>query len=149
MRVLLFLIVMCIPMNVLAQEVDRDVITYKGTKGFFFKLSIGDKLLKDVSELQILRKEKVALKLKVDLLEMNIKLRIEWLATETKISENRRLAQVAERAGRMSDQKHYEAIIRKKNGFWSKPGTWFAVGFVLASLAAVGLNFGLQEARSN
>lgn len=145
LKLLTFLICMTITIPALASE--SQIITYEGQTGFFFPEEIGTLMLKDLEEFKIQKHRVSLLEEKLILTADKIALLNTEIQIVDEISQKYKENYVNEHQLRISDQKHYEAIIKKKDAWYRHPTLWFGVGFVVAAAAAIGLTFGLQEAR--
>ncbi len=146
-QILVILICLTFTTSLFAEGIDRASITYKGTKGIFFSEDIATDLLIDIEEYKAQEHHLHLLETSLKLRDEKIKLLELDVEYADEIAKKYKDAYILENKLRTKDREHYEGLLKKKNSFWTSPGFWFGVGFVVASAAAVGLSFSLQEAR--
>jgi len=133
------------PLNALSAE----KVAYKGVMGVWFTEDAATRMLQDLEEFNQLKNLKIPqLELKLDKqnymlelykqeVEVNAKLLGVW-QENFKTSEELRLAETS--ALRKS--------LDKKTAWFRSPALYLSLGILLGGAMAVGLSFGLQEARN-
>lgn len=130
----------------LCQSTGSQLLDNKGVMGYWFPMEAGDKLLKDVTELKLLRD-------KVSLMDAKLEAKdrlIELLRLDIQVSEGIggkwKAAFEEQIKVTQNQQAQYEEQLKEAKKWYRSPVLWCGVGFLLASAAAIGLNFGLAEA---
>jgi hypothetical protein len=136
-----------LPFRAFAQEPERAIVVYQGVKGYWFSETIGEKLLKDVSELSIIRQKLSEFNLKLELKDEKLELVKYQLKLESEISARWKTAFEGEVQLVQKEQQRYDALRDKENAWYKSNALWCGVGAVLGAALAVGLTFGLQEAK--
>lgn len=129
-----------------ADKVERAVINYKGTEGYFFSLDIGKRVLIDLKELQISREKISLLKEELKLKDEIIKLKQLNIEVTEKISDKWKLSFEAEHDLRIKEREVYENRLKEKNAWYKTPTFIYIAGILTGGLLAVGLAFGVNWA---
>lgn len=141
---ILIVFLMLLPSTAFA-EVDRALITYKGTEGYFFKLEIGDQILEDLEAYQIQKMVELELNNLIKAKDRKIELADYHLKVEEEISKKRQDLYEGEHMLRLDEVAVCQEKIKSLDKWYRSPILWFGVGFVAASALAIGLNYGLSE----
>lgn len=147
-RVLAFLLCFLFASGVLAADIERAAITYKGTTGMFFADAVADKLLLDLEEFKTQRARIQLLNTKLDWMDKMVFMLTQDVKMSDEISEKHKANYTLEHTLRAADADRCAEKLAKKNAWYKAPGFWFSIGFVIAGALAVGLSFSLQETRN-
>lgn len=146
-RFLVVILLVLFPFRVLAQEPDRAIVVYQGVKGYWFSEEVGKRILKDVSDLPILKQKLAEFELKLSLKDEKVDLVKYQLQLESQISDRWKTSFEEEVKLVQKEQKRYDELRDKENAWYKSNALWCGVGAVLGAALAVGLTFGLQEAK--
>jgi hypothetical protein len=123
-----------------------ELLTNKGVLGYWFPMETGDKLLKDVTELKLLREKVSLMDAKFEAKDRLIELLKFDIQVSEGIGEKWKTAFEAQIKVTQKQQESYELQLEASKKWYRSPVLWCGVGFLIASAAAIGLNFGLAEA---
>jgi len=145
MKLVIVLIISLLCSTVYAQQGGSQHIIYKGQHGFFFPDVVGTKVLKDLA---LYHDQVTELKLLNEKLELSdreaslLRQRVDLSVLEVKSYQR---SYKLEHELRVADRTFYA---KQHSGFFKNPGVMFALGFVVASLCAIGLSFGLYHSQT-
>ena len=120
-------------------------LEHDGIKGYWFDESTADLILKDLSELSVLKDKTIpAFEEKISLQELSIKkYKIEMEFSDQIISRYKETLKKSEENYNSLEEKYQKALDR--NDKWYKsPSFLFIFGVVSGGLLAVGISFGLK-----
>lgn len=125
----------------------KEVITWKDEKGYFFTEKEGDLILEDLTELKVIREEKLPkLNEKVGLQ----KIEIEDLKLDIEVTEkiNKKLDEALENSEelRIKQVKSLSDELSKEDKWYKNRSFIFISGFLVGAVLVVVLSFGLNEA---
>lgn len=143
----IFLIIL-IPVVSFTNQIDRAVIKYKGTDGYFFSTEIGDRMLVDLKKLDSKDDQIALLWQKIELKIEQIKLRDENIKVTEQISNKWKLAFDREHEIRIKDYKRYEKKLKEKNVWYQSKSFVFILGIIVGGVLSVGLVFGTNAAKN-
>jgi hypothetical protein len=109
-------------------------------------METGDRLLKDVTELKLIRDKVALMDSKLEAQNSLIELLRQDIKVTEGIGEKWKLAFEGQVKVTESQQKSYELQLKEAKKWYRSPVLWCSIGFIVASAAAIGLNFGLAEA---
>lgn len=135
-----FLLILLCTGAVYANEAESVLLSHNNVEGYWFPPNIAGRMLQDLEELPLLRQKTVELELKIKTTDEYILLFKEDIKITEEISNKWKSA--------FETQVKISELERDRYDKWYKSSVlWFSVGFIAASLAAVGLNFGLAKAQ--
>ena len=141
------LLVIFLPLAGVADEIDRAVITYRQTEGYFFKLEIGDRMLVDLKELQVSRGREALLQEKIGLLNERLLLKDLNIKTSEEIAEKWKDTHDAEHTLRMDERKFYEKKLAQKDMWYRSPAFLLMTGLLIGAGLSIGVAFGINESK--
>ena len=141
-KVFIFFLILTFSLNSFA---DKVILNYKGVDGIWFDENTATKILEDVTELKLLKDEKIPkLEMKIELQELEIsQLKLNVDITE-KISDKYKSALGESEKLRIAETKELRDELSKEQSWYKSPTLIFVLGFVLGGAACVGLSFGLK-----
>lgn len=140
-------LVIFLPLAGVADEIDRASITYKQTKGYFFKQEIGDRMLVDLKELQLVRGKEALLQEKIGLLNERLELKDLNIKTSEEIAEKWKDTHDAEHTLRMDERKFYEKKLAEKDAWYRSPAFLLMTGLIIGAGLSIGVAFGINEGK--
>ena len=150
MRIVVAIVALVIlfPMAALCQDTGSMLLEHNGVQGYWFPMESGDRLLKDVTELKLVREKLSLIDVKLKETEHLIELLKMDVATSEKIADKWKVAFEKQVEVTHSQQEYYEAEIKSLKKWYRSPVLWFSVGVIVTGALAVGLNYGLAETRN-
>lgn len=144
---IIFLLIL-IPVETWCQDqVERAVITYKNTKGFFFSEDIGTRMLSDLENVNFFKEQIGALEKKLELKDEYLKLlKLEIKIVDEINAKMRKNVDIVNNL-RVKEVERCQDKLESSEAWYRSPALWLGVGMVLGGGMAVGMAFGLQEAR--
>ncbi len=141
--ILMMLCILYVPRLSVADDASSQLLEHEGSVGFWFPEVKATKMLGELREIPLLRQ-------KITLLDEKLKLKdstIALLREDVKITEQ--IAGKWESAFKsaLGATSACEEKLERKDSWFKSPALWFGVGFVVAALGAVGLNYGLASTR--
>lgn len=136
------------PCKGVCQEPSSTLLENNGVQGYWFPMMVGDRLLKDVTELKLLREKLTLIDAKLEAKDSLIDLLRQDAAASEAIASKWKLAFEEQVEVTHSQQKYYEAEIESLKKWYRSPVLWFSVGVIVTGALAVGLNYGLAETRN-
>lgn len=142
----IFLIIF-LPYVAMADKVDRALITYQNTPGYFFSIEIGDKILKDLESLSIIKQQDVLLKEKISLLDTKLEIKDLNIKTTEQIADKWKSAHDVEVKLRFVEQDVCNKKLNAKDAWYRSPVFWTFVGLVVGAGLSIGVAFGVNESK--
>ena len=125
---------------------NKVILEHDGVQGVWFDESTTEKMLQDLTELQILRSEKIP-KLEVDLElhKKSIELYAEEVLVTEQIAEKYEAALNKSETLREEEYERYQKSLAQKDKWYKSQTFAFILGIFTGGLLAVGLAFGLNQ----
>jgi len=150
LKYLITIFIFLFPLSLYAgDKIDRAFITYKGTQGYFFSEKIGDQILKDletyklqIKELDIYKLKIIKLQDKIELLQLNVEV------TE-KITQGWQIVAKEQVVLAQNAEAKYARLRDKKEKWYRTPVFWMGFGMIVGGAMAVGITFGIKEAKES
>jgi hypothetical protein len=136
-RILSIFLIFAFPSTIFAQ--DRAVVEYNGEQGYWFKESVGDKILIDLENYKKTKEKLVpALELKIDKYEEKVKLLDSVIKIDDEIIFKKDLI-IKDQGDIISYQEEQLLELKDSKGKWYNSKTfWFISGFALSSFLCIG-----------
>lgn len=142
------LVFLVAPCKGVCQEPSSTLLENNGVQGYWFPMTVGDRLLKDVTELKLLREKLTLIDTKLESKDNLIDLLRQDVAASEAIADKWRVAFEEQIEVTHSQKKYYESEIKALKKWYRSPVLWFSVGVLVTGALAVGLNYGLAETRN-
>jgi predicted nucleic acid-binding Zn-ribbon protein len=111
-------------------------------------MTVGDRLLKDVTELKLVSEKLALIDTKLEAKDNLIELLRQDVAASEAIADKWKVAFEEQVEVTHAQQKYYESEIKALKKWYRSPVLWFSVGVIVTGALAVGLNYGLAETRN-
>ena len=126
---------------------DSIELEHNGIAGFWFPEDTATKMLKDLRELPLLRKKGELYELEVKKQEELKLLLMQDIEVTEKISSKWEKAFEKQVKVTKIQKDYYKDQLSESKKWYRSPVLWFSTGFLLAGGLAIGLNYGLADAR--
>jgi len=142
-KFLVFFLILLFSFNSFA---DKVILNYKGVDGIWFDENTATRILEDVTELKLLKDEKIPkLEMKIELQELKIsQLKLNVDITE-KISDKYKSALENSEKLRIAETKGLRDELSKEQSWYKSPTLIFVLGFILGGAACVGISYSLHQ----
>ena len=125
---------------------NKVVLDYEGKPGIWFDAATSDKMLKDLTELSLLREKKIpTLEADIELHKKSIEIYALELTVTEQISMKYEQALDKSEKQREKDYEAYQKQLDKDDKWYKSKTLVFVLGIISGGLLAVGLSFGLNQ----
>ena len=142
---------MIIPLNGFAQS-ESIIVKYKGVDGYWFPEAVGDRILKDLEELNDIRELKFKLELKIDTLEGKVLIQQEGIEKRQAVIDldNELISkQDSIISGQETDiayqQEQIDKLEASKKKWYNNKLVLIGIGVVVGSASCFGISMGLKR----
>jgi len=139
-------LVFLVPTKLFADSGSK-LLEQDGKPGFWFPEDVATRMLADLQEFPLMKLKVGKLESKVDTMEEYERLLKLDLEVTEQIGNKWKTAFDEQVKVNAAQQKFHQKELASSKKWYRSPVLWFSVGFVMASAMAVGLTFGLAEAR--